>query len=190
LSPIPAAAVQTKRRTVAPKLPSRGATCFDCQSNGHATKAAHLAPDARPQESATRIVTPTPAWRANSAAVRLAARAKDRRRFTQFEQAGAYFDGDHVIAAKKGMNPLDRLTQVKLMAELQEELGFPPAPKLDGIRQTRSEQGHASELHGQEIFFGKGLVRCLPCCALLHRQPNARSHGPSASSSGDDQRPE
>jgi hypothetical protein len=22
--------------------------------------------------------------------------------FTQFEQAGAYFDGDHVIAAKKG----------------------------------------------------------------------------------------
>ncbi len=30
---------------------SRGATCFDCHSNGHTNKATHLAPDARPQES-------------------------------------------------------------------------------------------------------------------------------------------
>src|ERR1700687_4927102 len=51
--------------------------------------------------------------------------------FTQFEQAGTYFDGDHVIAAKKGLNPLNRINQVDLMAEFQEELGFPPAPKLD-----------------------------------------------------------
>ena len=30
--------------------------------------------------------------------------------FTEFEQGGAYFDGDHVIAAKKGVNRLDRST--------------------------------------------------------------------------------
>jgi hypothetical protein len=39
--------------------PSRGAACFDCHSNGHTNKATHLAPDARPQESRHRIVTPT-----------------------------------------------------------------------------------------------------------------------------------
>src|SRR5260370_139133 len=38
--------------------PSRGATCFDCHSNGHTNKATHLAPDARPQETRHRIVTP------------------------------------------------------------------------------------------------------------------------------------
>jgi cytochrome c peroxidase len=45
------------RRT---EKPSRGATCFDCHSNGHTNKATHLAPDARPQESRHRIVTPRP----------------------------------------------------------------------------------------------------------------------------------
>ena len=32
--------------------------------------------------------------------------------FTEFEQRAAYFDGDHVMAAKKGVNVLDRGTQV------------------------------------------------------------------------------
>jgi cytochrome c peroxidase len=44
------------RRT---EKPSRGATCFDCHSNGHTNKATHLAPDARPQESRHRVVTPS-----------------------------------------------------------------------------------------------------------------------------------
>src|SRR4030081_1741742 len=35
------------RRT---EKPSRGATCFDCHSNGHTNKATHLAPDAGPHE--------------------------------------------------------------------------------------------------------------------------------------------
>jgi hypothetical protein len=51
--------------------------------------------------------------------------------FTEFEQRGAYFDGDDVIAAKKGINILERGHQVNVMAEFQEMLGFPPAPKLD-----------------------------------------------------------
>jgi cytochrome c peroxidase len=85
--------------------------------------------------------------------------------FTQFEQAGAYFDGDHVIAAKKGMNPLDRLTQVNLMAELQEELGFPPAPKLDVFGKLDPSKATPAELHGQEIFFGKGQ------CGVCHAAP-------------------
>src|SRR5438094_4041283 len=78
--------------------------------------------------------------------------------FTQFEQAGAYFDGDHVIGAKKGLNILRRINQVDLMAEFQEELGFPPAPKLDVFGKLDPSKATAAELRGQEIFFGKG--RC------------------------------
>ncbi len=50
--------------------------------------------------------------------------------FTEFEQRAAYFDGDPVIATKKGVNILERGSQVHFMAEFQELLDFPPAPKL------------------------------------------------------------
>ena len=51
--------------------------------------------------------------------------------FTEFEQRAAYFDGDPVIATKKGVNILERGSQVHFMAEFEEILDFPPAPKLD-----------------------------------------------------------
>src|SRR5574341_820911 len=50
--------------------------------------------------------------------------------FTEFEQRAAYFDGDPVIATKKGVNPLERGSQVHFMGELQKLFDFPPAPKL------------------------------------------------------------
>jgi cytochrome c peroxidase len=66
-----------------------------------------------------------------------------------------------VIASKKGMNPLSRLNQVDHMAEFQEELGFPPAPKLDLFGRLDPSKATQAELRGQEIFFGKG--RCGVC---------------------------
>ena len=50
--------------------------------------------------------------------------------FTEFEQRAAYFDGDQVSAAAKGINPLERGSQVHFMAEVQDLLDFPPAPGL------------------------------------------------------------
>jgi cytochrome c peroxidase len=155
------------RRT---EKPSRGAACFDCHSNGHTNKATHLAPDARPQESRHRIVTP-PLRGVQIQRLFGSQRAlKTIEDFTQFEQAGAYFDGDHVIAAKKGMNPLDRLNQVDLMAEFHEELGFPPAPKLDVFGMLDPSKATPAELRGQEIFFGKG--RCSTCHAAPYYTDN------------------
>ena len=90
--------------------------------------------------------------------------------FTQFEQAGAYFDGDQVIATKKGLNPLNRILQVDLMAEFQEELGFPPAPKLDVLGILDPSKATQAELRGQEIFFGKG--RCGACHAAPYYTDN------------------
>jgi cytochrome c peroxidase len=76
--------------------------------------------------------------------------------FTEFEQRAAYFDGDHVIAAKKGINILDRGHQVHSMAEFQAILDFPPAPKLGIDGKLDVKKASESEMRGQQLFFGKG----------------------------------
>jgi cytochrome c peroxidase len=81
--------------------------------------------------------------------------------FTEFEQRTAYFDGDHVTAAKKGVNLPDRASQVAMMAQMQNVFDFPPAPKLDVLGRLIPEKATEQERKGQEIFFGKG--RCAEC---------------------------
>jgi len=62
---------------------------------------------------------------------------------------------------KNGVNILDRGSQVHAMAEFQELLDFPPAPKLGVEGKLNPKKASASELRGQELFFGKG--RCAGC---------------------------
>ncbi len=81
--------------------------------------------------------------------------------FTEFEQRAAYFDGDPTIAIKKGANILERGSQVHDMAEFEELLDFPPAPKLDINGKLDPKKATAAELRGQAIFFGKG--QCSTC---------------------------
>jgi len=145
--------------------PGRGVACFDCHANGHANGATHLAGDARPQAYRHRIDTPTLRG-VNIQRLFGSQRAlKSVEDFTEFEQRGAYFDGDPVLAAKKGANILDRGSQVQDMAEFQELLDFPPAPKLDVFGRLIPGKASASELRGQELFFGKAQ------CATCHPAP-------------------
>jgi cytochrome c peroxidase len=81
--------------------------------------------------------------------------------FTEFEQRAAYFDGDPVIAQKKGVNVLDRGSQVHAMAEFQEMLDFPPALKLGVDGKLNPKRADASEMRGQQLFFAK--ARCGEC---------------------------
>ncbi|WP_442958371.1 cytochrome B6 [Povalibacter sp.] len=147
------------RRTV---RPSRGVVCFDCHANGHTNASTHLVGDIRPQQFRHRIDTPTLRG-VNIQRLFGSQRAlKTIEDFTEFEQRAAYFDGDPVIATKKGVNVLERGSQVHFMAEFQALLDFPPAPKLsvvDGKLDPR--KASAQELRGQEVFFGKG--RCSTC---------------------------
>ncbi|MFO0811050.1 MAG: cytochrome B6 [Gemmataceae bacterium] len=144
---------------------SQGVACFDCHVNGHANGASHLVGDMRPQEFRHRIETPSLRG-VNIQRLFGSQRAlKSVEDFTEFEQRAAYFDGDHVIAAKKGVNVLDRGSQVHFMAEVQELLDFPPAPKLDVFGKLDPAKASPGELHGQEVFFGKGK------CALCHPAP-------------------
>ena len=146
------------RRTEAP---SRGVMCFECHVNGHTNAATHLVGDIRPQEFRHRIDTPSLRG-VNIQRLFGSQRAlKSVEDFTEFEQRAAYFDGDPVIATKKGVNILERGSQVHFMAEFQELLDFPPAPKLNVFGKLDPAQATEAERRGQEVFFGKG--QCVTC---------------------------
>lgn len=145
--------------------PHQGVTCFDCHVNGHTNGTTHLVGDIRPQELRHRLDTP-PLRGVNIQRLFGSQRAlKSIEDFTEFEQRAAYFDGDHVIAAKKGINILDRGSQVHFMSEFESILDFPPAPKLDLYGKLDPKKATKEELAGQKIFFGKGN------CAVCHPAP-------------------
>jgi len=140
---------------------SQGVACFDCHANGHTNAATHTVGDIRPNEHRHRIDTPTLRG-VNVQRLFGSQRAlKTIEDFTEFEQRAAYFDGDILTAAKKGVNPLERGSQVHFMAEFQEILDFPPAPKLDVFGRLDPAKASDSELRGEAVFFGKG--RCATC---------------------------
>jgi cytochrome c peroxidase len=150
------------RRSVQPSL---GVACFDCHVNGHTNGATHLVGDIRPQQYRHRIQTPSLRG-VNIQRLFGSQRAlKSVEDFTEFEQRAAYFDGDPVIAAKKGVNILERGSQVHDMAELQELLDFPPAPKLDIYGKLDPKKATPAELRGEQLFFGKAQ------CAACHEPP-------------------
>jgi len=138
-----------------------GVTCFDCHVNGHTSGAAHLVGDIRPQENRRRIETPSLRG-VNIQRLFGSQRAlKSVEDFTEFEQRAAYFDGDPVIATKKGVNVLERGSQVHFMSEFQEILDFPPAPKLNVMGRLIRSKATESEVRGEELFFGK--ANCSGC---------------------------
>lgn len=141
--------------------PHNGVTCFDCHANGHTNAAEHLDPTTRPQESRRRLDTPTLRGLNIQRLFGSQRALKTIEDFTQFEQIGAYFDGDPVIAHKKGLNILDRNLEVADMGEFQALLDFPPAPKLDIDGRLNTALASDSELRGQAVFLGKG--KCASC---------------------------
>lgn len=154
---------QTEDRRSA--LPSRGVTCFDCHVNGLSNGTTHLVGDIRPQEYRHRLDTP-PLRGVNVQRLFGSQRAlKSIEDFTEFEQRAAYFDGDPVIATKKGVNILERGSQVHFMSEFEDLLDFPPAPKLDIYGKLSADKATKQELHGQDLFFGKAQ------CAVCHPAP-------------------
>ena len=145
--------------------PSTGVTCFDCHVNGHTNGATHLVGDIRPQPFRHRLDTPSLRG-VNIQRLFGSQRAmKSVEDFTEFEQRAAYFDGDPVIATKKGVNILERGSQVHFMAEFMEILDFPPAPKLNVFGTLDHKKATPEEWHGQKVFYERGR------CAVCHPAP-------------------
>ncbi len=159
---------QTEDRKV--KDPSLGISCLDCHANGHTNAAFHLNPDTRPQAARFRLDTVSLRGM-NVQQIHGSKRSlRSIEDFTEFEQRTAYFDGDHVTAAKKGVNLPDRASQVAMMAQMQNIFDFPPAPKLDSFGRLIPEKATEKELQGEEVFFGK--ARCNEC----HPAPHYTDH--------------
>jgi cytochrome c peroxidase len=145
--------------------PHRGVACFDCHANGHTNAATHLVGDIRPQEFRHRIDTPSLRG-VNIQRLFGSQRAlRSIEDFTEFEQRAAYFDGDPVAATKKGVNILERGSQVHFMAEFESLLDFPPAPKLGVEGKLDPKLATESEMRGQALFFGKAA------CGSCHPSP-------------------
>lgn len=142
------------------KHPQLGVACFDCHTNGHTNATFHLNPDTRPQENRFRIDTVSLRGVFNQQIHGSKRSLRSIEDFTEFEQRTAYFDGDPVTATKKGLFIPERASQVALMAQMQNIIDFPPAPKLDPFGKL-NDQASEQERRGEQLFYGK--ARCAEC---------------------------
>jgi cytochrome c peroxidase len=140
---------------------SLGVTCLDCHANFHSNAAFHLTPDIRPQAARFRLDTTSLRGMFNQQIHGSKRSLRSVEDFTEFEQRTAYFNGDHVSATRKGVHLPDRPNQVAMMAQMQNIIDFPPAPKLDPLGRLIPEKATKQELAGEKIFLGKG--RCADC---------------------------
>jgi cytochrome c peroxidase len=154
---------QTEDRKV--KDASLGVSCLDCHTNGHTNATFHLNPDTRPQQNRFRIETVSLRGEFAQQIHGSKRSLRSIEDFTEFEQRTAYFDGDQVTAAKKGLFLPERSAQVAMMAQMQNMFDFPPAPKLDVFGRLIPGKATEQELAGEKIFHGKG--RCVEC----HKPP-------------------
>lgn len=149
--------------------PSLGVTCFDCHVNGHTTAQFYLNPDDRPQERRMRLDTTSLRGVFNQQIHSSKRSLRSIEDFTEFEQRTAYFNGDPIHAMKKGITILDRV-MVSHMAQLQNMLDFPPAPKLTVLGRLDPAKASESELRGEKLFFGKAM------CSTCHPAPFYLDH--------------
>ncbi len=150
---------QTEDRKTADQ--SLGITCLDCHANFHSNAAFHQTPDVRPQADRFRLDTVSLRGMFNQQIHGSKRSLRSVEDFSQFEQRTAYFNGDHVSAQRKGVHLPDRTDQVSMMAQMQNMIDFPPAPKLDPAGRLDPAQATAQELAGERVFLGKG--RCAEC---------------------------
>ena len=156
---------------------SLGVACFDCHVNGHTTGQFHLNPDDRPQQRRFRLDTTSLRGMFNQQIHSSKRSLRSVEDFTEFEQRTAYFNGDPIHAMKKGFIQLDRV-RVSHMAQLQNMLDFPPAPKLTVTGRLDPAKATEERAPRRGDLLRQGPVRIMPPRALLPRPADARpAHG-------------
>lgn len=144
--------------------PQLGVACFDCHVNGHTTGQFHLSPDIRPQDRRFRLDTVSLRGMFNQQIHGSKRSLRSVEDFTEFEQRTAYFNGDPIRAMKKGFQELPR-SVIPHMAQAQNMLDFPPAPKLNRVGRLDPAKATELELAGERLFFGKAQ------CSICHPAP-------------------
>jgi cytochrome c peroxidase len=156
---------QTEDRKVGEQ--SLGVTCLDCHTNFHTNAAFHQTPDVRPQAARFRLDTTSLRGLFNQQLHGSKRSLRSVEDFSEFEQRTAYFNGDMMSAQRKGVHLPERHDQTAMMAQMQNIIDFPPAPKIDPTGRLDPTKASAQELAGEQIFFGKGK------CAQCHIQQTA-----------------
>jgi cytochrome c peroxidase len=133
-------------------------SCFSCHTNGHTSAVFHLNPDNRPQDTRFRIDTVS--LRGVNIQHFLGSKRflRSLEDFSEVEAKTAYFDGDPVIALKKGARRFTR-EEIAAMAAMQNMIAFPPAPKLDIQGRLNQKKATESELRGEKVF----TMACASC---------------------------
>jgi cytochrome c peroxidase len=150
--------------------PSLGVACFDCHVNGHTTAQFHLNPDDRPQQRRFRLDTVSLRGVSQQQIHGSKRSLRSVEDFTEFEQRTAYFNGDPIHSMKKGFVEMPRIN-VTHMAQFQNMLDFPPAPKLDPLTsRLDASKATEAEMRGEKLFFGKAQ------CANCHTGPAYLDH--------------
>jgi cytochrome c peroxidase len=144
--------------------PQLGVACFDCHVNGHTTGQFHLSPDIRPQDRRFRLDTVSLRGMFNQQIHGSKRSLRSVEDFTEFEQRTAYFNGDPIRPMKKGFQELPR-SVIPHMAQAQNMLDFPPAPKLTVTGRLNPKKATEQEIRGEGLFFGKAN------CAVCHPAP-------------------
>src|SRR5919206_185810 len=78
-----------------------------------------------------------------------------------FHTNAAFHQTPDVSAQRKGVHLPDRFDQVPMMAQMQNIIDFPPAPKLLPTGRLDPSKATQQELAGERVFMGKG--RCAAC---------------------------
>jgi hypothetical protein len=146
-------------------------TGFDCHVNGHTTGQFHANPNDRPQERRFRLDTVSLRGMFNQQIHGSKPSLRSVEDFTEFELRTAYFNGDEIHAIKKGFFTIIPRVQVAPMAQMQNMLNFPPAPKLMVLGQLDPTKAPERERRGD--LLRQGTVFGLPPRSVLSRQPGA-----------------
>src|SRR5690606_20892724 len=140
---------------------SLGVTCLDCHANFHTNAAFHLTPDVRPQAARFRLDSTSLRGMFNQQIHGSKRSLRSIEDFTEFEQRTAYFNGDHVSATRLAVHLSDRPNQVAMMAQMQNFISFPPAPRLEPRSRLDPAKATEQELAGVKVFMEKG--KCAQC---------------------------
>ncbi len=135
-------------------------TCFSCHVNGHTTGQFHRVPDVRPHAERQRIDTVSLRGVFTQRTFGSKRNLRSLEDFTEVENNTAYFDGDDVIAKKKGARHFNR-EELAAMAAFQNIIDFPPAVKILPTGDLDRTKATSAELRGEALFRGK--AQCVSC---------------------------
>jgi cytochrome c peroxidase len=154
--------------------PSPGIACFDCHVNGHTGAAIQAVSNPRPREPSLRIDTRSLRGIDIQQLFGTHGNLKSIEDRSKFELQTAYFDGDAEAAQRKEAHLPEQSDEMRLMAEFQKLIDFPPAPKLDASGKLDPQKNNdEAAIRGQELFFGK--AQCSTCHVPPHYTDN-RTH--------------